>query len=119
MEEEEEQRRAAARWDCEVSGPGRKEGVAAELGWLALARGTGPTRGNGPVSVRGLVAGLCVLFLWAKQGRPAGAAGLGRVQAEMAFGFCFAAGFGSGFGFGSRSGSRVGTWARVEGLGPS
>ena len=71
--------------DRVVSGPGRKESVATELGWLALARGTGPTRGNGPVSVRGLVAGLCVLFLWAKQGRPAGAAGLGRVQAEMAF----------------------------------
>ena len=52
---------------------------------LMRGRFTGLTRGNGPVSVRGLVAGLCVLFLWAKQGRPVGAAGLGRVQAEMAF----------------------------------
>ena len=56
--------------DRVVSGPGRKESVATELGWLALARGTGPTRGNGPVSVRGLVAGLCVVFVG--QARQAG-----------------------------------------------
>ena len=65
----------------------------------------------------------CVLGRFGLQrgvrGRPKGQPGQVVCRPYLAFGFCFAAGFGSGFGFGSRSRSRVGTWVRIEGLGPS